>query len=458
MVSSEPTRARILVVDDDDAMVDYLTEGLTQGGFAVEGFTEPNLALARVADGSFDAAVTDLRMRGMTGLELCERIHARAADLPVLVLTAFGDYESAVQAVRAGAYEFLSKPVRLDVLTLALGRAAAAQRLRRRVQTLEASLEAATGFGDLVGTSAAMKSVQSLIERVATSAASVLVTGESGTGKELVARELHRKSRRAEGPFVAINCAALPEALLESELFGHEKGAFTDAKTARKGLFLEANGGTLFLDEVGELSLALQAKLLRALQERRVRPLGSHGAEVPFDVRLVAATNRDLEGAVHEKRFREDFLFRINVIEIPLPPLRARDNDVLLLASHFIKTFAARARKNVVGYTDATAALLLQYAWPGNVRELQNAMERAIAMTSTDKLAPEDLPPRVFARDSRAPKEAPTELITLEECERRHILRVLEAFGGNRMAAARTLGLDRTTLWRKLERYRIPDS
>ncbi len=303
-----------------------------------------------------------------------------------------------------------------------------------------------------------MAALYDLIERVAASESTVLVTGESGTGKELVARALHGRSPRRRGPFVALNCAAMPEALLESELFGHARGAFTDAKSARLGLLAQADGGTLFLDEIGEMPIGVQPKLLRAVQERRFRPVGSD-AETAFDARILAATNRDLEAAVEEKRFREDLYYRINVIRLDLPPLRSRGTDVLLLAQHFVVAHAARAGKDVTGIAPATAEKLLAYSWPGNVRELSNCVERAVALTRYAELTVDDLPPKV--RDHRAANvvvatDDPAELVALEEVERRYILRVLEALGGNKTRAAQVLGLDRKTLYRKLDRYGVP--
>jgi len=300
-----------------------------------------------------------------------------------------------------------------------------------------------------------MKKLYELLERVAESEASVLVTGESGTGKEMVAQVLHRRGRRRNGPFVAVNCAAMPETLLESELFGHAKGAFTDARNSRTGLFVQASGGTLFLDEIGDLPLGLQPKLLRALQERVVRPVGGD-SEVPFDVRLVAATNHDLETAVEEGRFREDLYFRINVIPVEVPPLRMRGTDVLLLAQRFAEEFAVQAGKQVIGLSSAAAKKLLAYTWPGNVRELRNGIERAVALTRFEQITVEDLPEKV--RDYQGSHilvaaDDPSELVPLEQVERGYILRVLDAVGGNKTLAARVLGLDRKTLYRKLERY-----
>jgi DNA-binding NtrC family response regulator len=311
----------------------------------------------------------------------------------------------------------------------------------------------AARFENLAGPSAAMRDVWSLLARVADSDASVLVTGESGTGKEVVARALHARGKRRAGPFVAVNCAAMPESLLESELFGHARGAFTDARAAHAGLFVQADGGTLFLDEIGEMPLGMQPKLLRALQERTVRPVGGT-AEVPFDARIVAASNRDLETAVEERAFRSDLYYRIDVVHVELPPLRARGSDVLVLAQRFVDDFAARAGKEVAGLTVPAAEKLLAYTWPGNVRELMNCIERAVALTRYEQLTVDDLPPKI--RDYRVSHvlvaaNDPSELVPLEEVERRYVHRVLEAVGGNKTMAARILGLDRKTLYRKLD-------
>jgi two-component system response regulator HydG len=305
-----------------------------------------------------------------------------------------------------------------------------------------------------------MRKLYDQLTQIADSDASVLITGESGTGKELVARALHQRSRRIDKPFVAVNCAALPDTLLESELFGHTKGAFTDARNDRKGLFVQAEGGTLLLDEIGEMPLSMQPKLLRALEENKVRPVGSE-KEVAFDVRILATTNRDMETAVEERRFRKDLFFRINVIQVELSPLRARGADALLLAQHFLAICAARAKKKVLGMSDTVAEKLLAYSWPGNVRELRNVIERAVALTRFDKLTVEDLPEKI--RDYRSSQVVlggndPGELVPLEEVEHRYILHVLDAVGGNRTLAARTLGLDRKTLYRKLRQYGVLDA
>jgi two-component system response regulator HydG len=404
---------------------------------------------------SFDAVVTDLSMVGMGGLELCERISANRPDVPVIIVTGFGSLETATQAIRAGAYDFVTKPFVMEDLLLTLARAGKHRALREEVRLLRHAVQQAQRFGDLIGASAPMKKIYGLLERVTDSESSVLISGESGTGKEVVARALHRLGRRASGPFVAINCAAIPESLLESELFGHARGAFTDAKSAHPGLFVQADGGTVLLDEIGDMPLGLQPKLLRALQDRAVRPVGGT-AEVAFDARVVTATHCDLEELVDQHRFREDLYYRINVIRVALPPLRARGTDVLLLAQHYVEHFAARAGKRVEGVSAEAAEKLLAYTWPGNVRELQNVIERAVALTRYENIAVEDLPEPLRAyRRSRLVFDAddPSAIVPLGEVERRYILRVVESVHGNRAVAAQLLGLDRKTLYRKLKAY-----
>lgn len=450
---------RILVVDDDLAMCELLAAGLGRRGFAITTRTDPAAAFDLLGQEIFDVVVTDLNMRGMNGLELCERIAANWPDLAVVVITAFGSLETAVAAIRAGAYDFITKPVELDALRLTIDRAVRHRALTEEVKQLRRVVADARTVDEMIGQSAAIGVVHRTAARVAETDASVLITGESGTGKELVARAIHRRSRRADGPFVAINCAAMPEQLLESELFGHTRGAFTDAHAPRVGLFVQASGGTLFLDEIGELPLGLQPKLLRALQERRVRPIGGDG-EISFDARVVAATNADLESAIEEKRFRDDLFYRINVVHIALPPLRARAGDVLLLAQHLVQKLAAQFGKQVVGITPAAAERLVTYAWPGNVRELANCIERAVALTCTDELTVEDLPEKIRAYRPRqvvVVADDPSELVPVAEVERRYILKVLEAHGGSRTLAAQTLGLDRKTLYRRLKAYGVGD-
>ena len=447
----------VLVVDDDASMCDMLVSDLGELGFEVKARTAAPAALEALVASEFDAVVADLNMPGMSGLELCEHIVASRPDVPVIVITAFGSIQTAIAAIRSGAYDFVTKPLEVDALGLALERAIQHRRLSDEVRRLRQAVEGGRRFGTLLGTSPAMRRMYELLDRIADSNASVLIAGETGTGKELVARALHERGRRKAGPFVAVDCASLPEPLLESELFGHARGAFTDAHAARRGLFVQANGGALFLDEIGDLPLALQAKLLRALQTRCVRPVGAN-EEVPFDVNLIAATNRDLESAVEEGRFREDLYFRINVIHVEMPPLRARGGDVLLLAQHFVDRYAAQAGKRVTGLSPDAAERLLAYVWPGNVRELENCIERAIALTRHETIGLDDLPEKIrgFQRSHvLVAGDDPSELAPLEEVERRYVLRVMEAVGGSKTLAARVLGIGRKTLYRKLEQYKI---
>ncbi len=448
-------RPRVLLVEDDPSVSALLVASLPQFEILARETAEEGLASAE-AD-PFDVVLTDLQLPGFDGLELCRRLTDHLPDLPVIVLTAHGRLDTAVAAIRAGAFDFLVKPPALPSLVIALERAVRDRALREEVRRLRIAARELSPRSDLVGESPPMKRVYELVERVAESEASVLLTGESGTGKEVVARAIHGRSKRQAGPFVAVNCAALPGTLLESELFGHTKGAFTDARAAKTGLFALAGGGTLLLDEIGEVPAELQPKLLRALQERVIRPLGAT-KEVAIDVRIIAATNVDLQGAMRDKRFREDLYYRLAVIPIELPALRDRGNDVLLLAQHFVDVYAKRMGKPVRGVSPAMAERILAYGWPGNVRELANCIERGVVLTRLEELGVEDLPEKV--RDARKPAALMPEgdagdLVTMEEVERRYIRRVLDAVGGNKTTAAKVLGFDRTTLYRKLERYNL---
>jgi two-component system response regulator HydG len=449
---------RVLFVDDVPAVGEWAASELTRRGFAVEWRTDAKAALDLLEGHDFDVAVTDLNMPGLSGLDLCARIVANRADIPVIAITGFGSMEAAIEAIRAGAYDFIVKPFDIEALVFAVERAAKNRELREEVRRLRLHAGEAPEFAGLLGDSSPMKKLRQLLGRVAAADASVLITGETGTGKEVAARLIHTESRRGQGPFVAINCAAMPEALLEAELFGHTRGAFTDAKTASPGLLQRASGGTLFLDEIGDMPAGLQPKLLRAVEQRAVRPVGGN-AELPFDIRIVAATNRDLETAAEEGRFRADLYYRVNVIQVTMPPLRARAGDVLVLAQRFVEEFAAKAKRPIKGLSAAVAERLAAYSWPGNVRELRNCIERAVALTSFDELTVDDLPERIRAyRPSYVvvAGDDPAELVTMEEVERRYILRVLDAVQGNKTMAAKILGLDRATLYRKLERYLQP--
>ncbi len=450
--------ARILVIDDDETLRGLIEDELTSRKYSVLPVSSAEAGLAKIAEEDIAVVLTDVNMTGITGLELCERVHALREDLPVVVMTAFGTLDTAVAAIRAGAYDFVTKPFDFDALAMVLERALKLRALREEVTQLKKQVASGSDAPmSMVGESPQMRRMFELIRRVADTESTVLVTGESGTGKELVARAVHDASSRSRGPFVAINCAAMPEALLESELFGHSKGAFTDARSSRNGLFVKANGGTLFLDEIGEMPLGMQAKLLRALQERTVRPVGSD-EEVPFDARIVAATHRDLEQQVAEKAFREDLFYRINVVRVQVPPLRARGNDILALANFFLGRYARQSRReNVVGFSPAVAERFLSYPWPGNVRELQNCVERAVALAQGERIALEDLADKIREHrpnrvETIAPDTDPANLPSMDAVERRYVRQVLQAVSGNKTLAAQILGFDRRTLYRKLER------
>ena len=447
----------VLVVDDEESMCSLIQDDLQRRGLDVIVTTEPETAIQRLESMDIDTVITDLIMPSMSGIELCRSVVDSHPDVPVIVLTAFGSLETATEAIRAGAFDFVTKPVERDLLAIAVERALRHRELQEKLLQLSEEVERSRRLGDLLGESEPMRKLFDQIGRVADSEATILVSGESGTGKELVARALHEGSRRERGSLVSVNCAALPENLLESELFGHTRGAFSGAETARKGLFLKADGGTLYLDEISELPLSLQPKLLRALEERRVRPVGSD-REVSFDARVIAATNRNLEGLVEEGEFRKDLYYRINVIELEVPRLRARGNDVLLLAQHFVGELAEKTGKDVVGLSERVAELLLSYDWPGNVRELRNAMERAVALTRTEQISLDELPESIRQHRSKRlilDQGEGEELLPLEEVEKRYILHALQALGGNKTLTAQALGCDRKTLYRKLGSYGI---
>ncbi|MEE3031554.1 MAG: sigma-54 dependent transcriptional regulator [Planctomycetota bacterium] len=452
-MNSPTPQPRLLVVDDQVSMTRWLCSDLQGRGFTTEASNSPEEIVDQLPQLNFDLVLTDVRMPRISGLELCREITARRPDIPVIVMTAFGDMEAAIEAMRAGAYDFITKPLEVDLLEIALQRAVDHRRLQMQLEKLEKQMQESSRAGVLVGESPIMLDLIGQIERAGPSGAAILITGESGTGKELVARALHDSSARKAQPFIAVNCAALPEALIESELFGHAKGAFTDARDARKGLFAQADGGTLFLDEIGDLPLNLQAKLLRVLEQQTIRPIGSD-QEQAIDVRVLSATHQDLEAKVEREEFRQDLYYRLNVIEIEVPPLRARGNDVLLLAHTFLQQFAEKSGKAVVGIAEPAATKLLDYDWPGNVRELRNVLERAVAMTQYDRVIVDDLPARVqqFTRNEFVfGSEDPSNLVSLAELEQRYIVHVLQMVGNNRTRAARLLGLDRKTLYRKLK-------
>jgi len=446
-------KPRALIVDDERAECEMFADALRDAGFDPSWDTSPLSALTRLETEPFDVVVTDLNMPGLSGSELCLRIKEQKPHLPVVVVTAFGSIDSAVVAMRAGAYDFVTKPFDVDTIGLVLKRAVENHELRAEVDALRRVVDTSQRYGHLIGSSEPMRRLYATIDHLRDGDSTVLLTGESGTGKELVAREIHAHGSRKDKPFVAISCAAMPETLLESELFGHERGAFTDARARRDGLLVSAEGGTLLLDEIGDMPLPLQAKLLRAIEERTVRSLGSN-REVPFDVRIIAATNRDLEAAVEQGRFREDLFYRVNVIHVELPPLRSRSGDVLLLAQAFLGELAVRSGRPIAKFSAAAAEKLAAYDWPGNVRELRNCVERAVTLSHSSQVDVQDLPRKV--RDFQPGHvliagDDPSELMPLEEVERRYIARVIAACGGNKSKAARILGIGRKTLYRHLD-------
>ena len=445
---------KILIVDDDRALCELLEEDLSRRGHQVLTSLKVVEARELLHQHEVDIVLTDLNMPEISGIDFCAELHDNRPDLPVVIMTAFGSLETAIAALRAGAYDFVTKPVDLDLLSISLGRALQHRHLQEKVRLLKDQVRRQRSDDEMLGESPLFQNIKQQIMRIADLDTSVLIAGESGTGKELVARALHHQSQRSDGPFIAINCAALPENLLESELFGHVKGAFTDAREQRKGLFVEATGGTLLLDEIADLPLALQPKLLRVLEDHKVRPLGG-SSEIDCDVRVLAATHRDLEEAVAAGRFRSDLFYRLNVIQLELPPLRDRGNDILLLALQFIKQLSQRFNKSVVGLAQPAAACLLAYHWPGNVRELRNVIERALALTLHDQLTIEDFPEQVKRPNGAAPLPAslvdPGTILPLAEMESRYIHQVVEQLEGNQTLAARLLGVDRKTLYRKLK-------
>jgi DNA-binding NtrC family response regulator len=444
----------IIVVDDDPEQGDLLGGLLRRRGLTPIVVESAARALAVLDERSPTAIIADVQLgRGMTGLELCAQVRERAPNLPVIVITGAGSLEVAVEAIRVGAYDFVTKPIAPDALMASIQRAVERRTLQDEVKRLRVENEASRPIHGILGDSPALREVVELIRRVADSDATVLVNGESGTGKELISRAVHDLGPRKANPFVAINCAAVPAGLLESELFGHVKGAFTDAKRGRLGLFAQATGGTVFLDEIGEMPLEMQAKLLRVLQERKVRPVGGE-EEIAVDARVVCATNKDLEAEVEAGRFREDLFYRVNVVALRVPPLRERGSDILTLATHFAAKISERSGKQVKQISAEAGRRMLDYDWPGNVRELENCIERAVALCVGDEIRVADLPEKVQAHQPGRlilGGDDGSDLITLAEMEKRYVRRVLSAVGGNKSQAARVLGIDRRSLYRRLE-------
>ena len=447
----------VLVVDDDDAHRGMLRMMLKSWGYAVEEAADGDEAVEKVHAKAFDAVLTDVRMGKVNGIEAMKQILSYNPSLPVILMTAYSSVETAVDALRIGAYDYLIKPLDFDALKETLNKAIEHSRLGVENRELRRQFSEENASTEILGRSPAITSMLSMIRTVAPTEATVLITGESGTGKELVARALHAQSLRKDEPLVTVNCAALAETLLESELFGHEKGAFTGADKRREGRFKQADRGTLFLDEIGEMPIGVQAKLLRALQQGEIQRVGSDKSE-HVDVRVIAATNRDLRKEVEERRFREDLYFRLNVISLEVPPLRLRKEDIPLLAAHFLSHYAERNHKNVKGFSAQCMDMLLHYDWPGNVRELQNAVERAVILCTGEYVTGPELPVNIAKLAAEAmPKstEVSSSLagLPLEEVERRAIEETLRETGDNKSAAARKLGITRATLHKKLRKY-----
>ncbi len=447
-------KGHILIIEDDQDMGDMLDFGLSRRGFTTHSLLCGRAGIEAIAGDLPDVILTDINLPDINGIQVCREVAGQWPDIPVILMTAFGSLDTAIEAIRAGAYDFITKPLDMDLLSLTLERAVDHKNLKHQVKILSQEIERSHSFAGLIGESPIMKEFFARLQRIADAETSVLITGESGSGKEITARALHEYSRRRDKPFVAINCSALPENLLESELFGHVKGAFTNAWQDRTGLLLEASGGTLLLDEIGDIPLNLQPKLLRALEERTVRPVGGN-KEKAFDARILAATNIDIETAVAEGRFREDLYYRLNVIKVDIPPLRKRGTDILLLARKFIGDVAEKLGKKVTGLADSTVKRLLGYEWPGNVRELRNAMEHGVVMTLFEKIVPEDLPEKIQDHTGRTlfwETAEPAELISLGEMIQRYIAYILKTTKGNQTLASEILGIDRKTLYRKLQK------
>ncbi len=442
---------RILIVDDEANARTALANLLAEDGYATETAADGFKALPKLDEQHPDVLLTDLRMPGMDGLQLIQRARERDPDIEVIVMTAHGAVDTAVAAMQLGAASYLTKPIDISELTIVIQRAVERRRLRREATQLRERLASRDSLDNVVGSSPGMKALSELIRQVAPSRASVLIVGESGTGKELVAAALHRHSGRANGPFVRLHCAALAESILESELFGHERGAFTGAMARRDGRFQQADGGTLFLDEIGEISPGLQVKLLRFLQEREFERLGSNET-LSVDVRVIAATNRNLEQAIRDGKFREDLYYRLNVITIEMPALRSREGDVTLLAMHFVRRYADMNGKELHGFTDDALLALNAYHWPGNVRELENVVERAVVLARRDVVDLGDLPANVrTARPAEGGIKIPGS--RLEDIERHAILRTLELTGGSTSKAAEILGISPRKIQYKLQDY-----
>lgn len=446
--------ANIVVVDDDLEMKSLVEDHLRSLGHLVTGFSHPETALKSLLSNELqvDVVITDLQMPDLSGLELMKRLKGHNSEIPVLVMTAFGSIESAVDAMRKGAFDYITKPFKLAELTLTLERAILVSRLTQDNQILRKELKKDYNRGSLLGKSQAMLEIFDLLERIAPAQSSVLITGESGTGKEVIARSIHQLSPRSQMPFIAVNCTAIPENLLESELFGHAKGSFTGADRNKKGLFQEAEGGTLFLDEIGDMDPSLQAKILRVLQERKIRPVGEN-RDIEINVRVLAATHKDLKKAIREGLFREDLFYRLNVIPVHVPPLRNRKEDIPLLIQSFLTKYSALNHSNVRSISAAALHLLIERPWPGNVRELENLIERLVVLCRNSQIDETDIPSLETSGIEDFYGTMIQDLPTFENLEKRYMQYVLAKTGGKKDKTAQILGINRRTLYRKEREY-----
>jgi len=448
----------ILVVDDDSAHRTMLRALINGWGYHVIEAEDGSVAVEKVTERPFDLILMDIRMVKVSGIEALEQIKSYNPAIPIIIMTAYSSIETAVDALKKGAYDYLTKPLDFDALRLSLERAMEHLELKRENQRLKESIGKQFDTGSIIGSSTAMVGLLDTVAHVAPSEATVMITGESGTGKELIAGAVHFNSPRKNGPFIKINCAAITETLLESELFGHEKGSFTGADRIKEGKFRQAHGGSLFLDEVSEMPLTMQVKLLRVLQEREITRVGGDQV-LPVDVRLIVATNRDLSDLITSGQFREDLFYRLNVVTLKIPPLRSRKDDIPLLVHHFIKIFSEKNRKKIDGVTPAAMDHLIKHRWPGNVRELMNAVERGVVLSRSDYLKKEDLPiietmDEMDGETGRSTESGMVD-IPLEQIEKTTILNTLASADGNKSEAARRLGITRKTLHKKLKKYGI---
>jgi DNA-binding NtrC family response regulator len=446
--------ARLLVVDDDPVTIDLLKEVLFQEGYEVSTALSGEEAITRGTGNLFDIIITDVRMGEKGGMEVLRFFRKNAPDTTVIMITAFGSIETAIEAIREGAYDYISKPFKLDEIKFTIRRALEQRRLIQENKFYRQELLAKYQFKNVIGRTPQMFQVYKTIAKVADTKSTVLLYGERGTGKELIARSIHYNSQRNSRPFIPVDCASLVETLIESELFGHVRGAFTGASAAKRGLFEEADGGTLFLDEVGNLSLPMQSKLLRFLQDHEIKRVG--GTEnVKVDVRVIAATNQPLEPLVKSQRFREDLFDRLNVVAITLPPLRERREDIPSLAKHFLQKFSEDNHKNISHIAPEALEILNRYSWPGNVRELEHTIERAVILSIHPIILPEDLPKKMLD-ETRGPEVLiPEKPLPLRELEKRYVLKVLQETGGNKKKASEILGINRTTLYKILEKENV---